>query len=147
MHWSYVFLALNHRYLDLSAVVPFLCTLQDISIWSVIYFMSHSSHNGVNIDGLVQEICNSSALAMELRLFCTNPSIWSLLVARHLFGARASATTMMTTPGTSYQEKIKGRTTWLHEGNKYSKNSKWGSYHVQHFPGGLMRFNPVEFSF
>ena len=29
-----------------------------------------------NIDGLVQERRNSSALAMELRLFCTNPSIW-----------------------------------------------------------------------
>ena len=31
------------------------------------------------IDGLVQERCNSSALAMELRLSCTNPSIivWS----------------------------------------------------------------------
>ena len=27
------------------------------------------------IDGLVQERCNSSALAMELRLSCTNPSI------------------------------------------------------------------------
>ena len=37
----------------------------------VIYLKSH------NIDGLVQEICKSSALAMELRLFkfCTNPSI------------------------------------------------------------------------
>ena len=28
------------------------------------------------IDGLVQERRNSSALAMELRLSCTNPSIW-----------------------------------------------------------------------
>ena len=28
------------------------------------------------IDGLVQERCNSIALAMELRLSCTNPSIW-----------------------------------------------------------------------
>ena len=28
-----------------------------------------------HIDGLVQERCNSSALAMELRLSCTNPSI------------------------------------------------------------------------
>ena len=27
------------------------------------------------IDGLVQEKCDSSALAMELRLSCTNPSI------------------------------------------------------------------------
>ena len=29
------------------------------------------------IDGLVQERRNSSALAMELRLSCTNPSIWT----------------------------------------------------------------------
>ena len=28
------------------------------------------------IDGLVQERCNSSALAMELRLSCTNPAKW-----------------------------------------------------------------------
>ena len=28
-----------------------------------------------HIDGLVQERRNSIALAMELRLFCTNPSI------------------------------------------------------------------------
>ena len=31
-----------------------------------------------HIDGLVQEKRNSSALAMELRLLCTNPSIWSM---------------------------------------------------------------------
>ena len=33
------------------------------------------------IDGLVQERCNSSANALELRLFCTNPSTssWSIL--------------------------------------------------------------------
>ena len=30
-----------------------------------------------NINGLVQERRNSSALAMELHLFCTNPSIWN----------------------------------------------------------------------
>ena len=30
-----------------------------------------------HIDGLVQERCNSSALAMELHLLCTNPSISS----------------------------------------------------------------------
>ena len=34
------------------------------------------------IDGLVQERHNSSALAMELRLSCTNPSIFEL----HFFG-------------------------------------------------------------
>ena len=31
-----------------------------------------------HIDGLVQEKRNSKALAMELRLSCTNPSIYSL---------------------------------------------------------------------
>ena len=37
------------------------------------------SHSGCNImspvDGLVQERCNSRALALELRLSCTDPSI------------------------------------------------------------------------
>ena len=33
---------------------------------------------GVNIDGLVQEKRNSSALAMELRPSCTYPSIFTL---------------------------------------------------------------------
>ena len=28
-----------------------------------------------HVDGLVKERCNSSALAMELRFSCTNPSI------------------------------------------------------------------------
>ena len=36
-----------------------------------------SHRNDYNFDGLVQERHNSSALAMELRLSCTNPSIWS----------------------------------------------------------------------
>ena len=30
-----------------------------------------------HIDGLVQERRNSSVLAMELRISCINPSIWS----------------------------------------------------------------------
>ena len=33
---------------------------------------------GFYIDGLVQEKRNSSALAMELRLSCTNPSMWMM---------------------------------------------------------------------
>ena len=33
------------------------------------------------IEGLVQERCNSSALAMELHLSCTNPLIWVLNIA------------------------------------------------------------------
>ena len=38
------------------------------------YFISAGPWS--NIDGLVQERRNSSALAMELRLSCTKPSIW-----------------------------------------------------------------------
>ena len=41
-------------------------------IWIKVPVMFYESH----YDGLVQEISNSSALAMELRLSCTNPSIW-----------------------------------------------------------------------
>ena len=33
----------------------------------------------LHIHGLVQKRCNSSVLAMELRLSCINPSIWSIL--------------------------------------------------------------------
>ena len=35
------------------------------------------------IDGLVQERHNSSALAIELRLSCTNPSIWLITLGRN----------------------------------------------------------------
>ena len=43
---------------------------------SNIVFHSH-------IDGLVQERRNSSALAMELRLSCINPSTWCLIPCHH----------------------------------------------------------------
>ena len=36
-----------------------------------------------DLDGLVQERCNSIANAMELRLSCTNPSIWSCRIVAH----------------------------------------------------------------
>ena len=35
------------------------------------------------IDGLVQERCNSSALVMELRLSCTKPSKWCIALKIH----------------------------------------------------------------
>ena len=35
------------------------------------------------IDGLVQEKCNSIAIALELRLSCTNPSIYLVNVDPH----------------------------------------------------------------
>ena len=49
------------------------------SIWStpMITQFQWGNSEGYN-DGLVQERCNSSALAMECRLPCTNPSISSI---------------------------------------------------------------------
>ena len=56
-----------------------------------VYIYIHISH----IDGLVQEIRNSSVLTMELRLSCTNPSICNLYITTsyivcifHRHGAR-----------------------------------------------------------
>ena len=46
---------------------------------NVVYFMFYESHSK-HIDGLVQERRNSSALAMELRLACTNPSIYCFAI-------------------------------------------------------------------
>ena len=40
---------------------------------SLVYLSCHASDTYLNIDGLVQERRNSSALAVELRLSCTNP--------------------------------------------------------------------------
>ena len=42
----------------------------------LIRYLKVSNLNTKHIDRLVQERCNSSALALELRLSCTNPSIW-----------------------------------------------------------------------
>ena len=43
------------------------------------------NQNHQYLDGLVQERCNSNANALELHLFCTNPSIWETLnLTRHL---------------------------------------------------------------
>ena len=62
------------------------CTLKVESTWYLIYQMLVIYQFSlcilytifVFIDGLVQERRNSSALAMELRLSWTNPSIWAL---------------------------------------------------------------------
>ena len=44
-----------------------------------------ASHGGVHhIDGLVQERCHSSVLAMELRLSCSNPSICWLVCQKQV---------------------------------------------------------------
>ena len=39
-------------------------------------FVSDLKWHDAHLNGLVQESCNSSALAMELHLSCTNPSRW-----------------------------------------------------------------------
>ena len=44
-----------------------------------------------HIEGLVQERCNSSALAMELHLSCTNPSIQEFCATRSLIHPQLSA--------------------------------------------------------
>ena len=52
------------------------------------YGFYHKIHH--NIDGLVQERRNSSALAMELRLSCTNPLTFGLMIHAYalIFGPR-----------------------------------------------------------
>ena len=40
--------------------------------------LHHLSTGWGHLDGLVQERCNSSVLAMEFHLSCTNPSIWNI---------------------------------------------------------------------
>ena len=40
------------------------------------YIRVHHKNVRYDLDGLVQERCNSSAIAMELRLSCTKPSIY-----------------------------------------------------------------------
>ena len=51
---------------------------------SILYVYGHHSFWIFHIDGLVQEKRHSSALAMELRLSCTKPSIWiyQMFIAR-----------------------------------------------------------------
>ena len=45
-------------------------SVEKVSPHPEVYYQEH-------FDGLVQERCNSTALAVELRLSCTNPSISS----------------------------------------------------------------------
>ena len=50
--------------------------VQDCSNSSALAMELRLSCTNSSIDGLVQERCNSSALAMELRFICTYPLIW-----------------------------------------------------------------------
>ena len=66
-------------------VIIVIISSYDLCIWYPIYYYIH---------GLVQERCNSGALAMELRLSCTNPSIygfvWNTLTQFSLFAGMFS---------------------------------------------------------
>ena len=64
-------------------------------MFSLILLQEDYSHY-FSIDGLVQERRNSSALAMELRLSCTYPSIWSPEHGRKLQRRRASPASVST---------------------------------------------------
>ena len=87
MHWSYVFLALTHWY----TVMKYndLYCFREEKLWKIqIHFMFTYKFSLMNKDeqpcgahfhGLVQERHNSSALSLELRLSCTNPSMWESL--------------------------------------------------------------------
>ena len=71
--WSYVFLALTQRY---HHIYPWGLSVPGLTLS---WFYSQHYHGVMaikQIDGLVQERRNSSALAMELRLSCINPSKW-----------------------------------------------------------------------
>ena len=84
-------------------ILSVFCIIQLLSIFSYVLFPAHSypqnfcyspqkqhkyiTQSILNIDGSVQERCNSIAKALELLLSCTNPSIWWCLVA---VGARVS---------------------------------------------------------
>ena len=57
----------------------------DILWMDVIGYFPLSGSNGVlhRNDGLVQERRKSSALAMELRISCTNPSTWNVWASKY----------------------------------------------------------------
>ena len=52
------------------AISVVVATQNSVQLWSV-------TNTGLYFDGLMQERCNSIVNALELRLSCTNPSIWS----------------------------------------------------------------------
>ena len=61
-------------YVNYAPVIPVL------NVWLLSWV-----HNGREIDGLVQERLDSSALAVELRLSCFNPSKCKYIIVRTIF--------------------------------------------------------------
>ena len=61
---------------------PLCCNHHDQTIMALIVGLYYPYN--FDIDGLVQERCNSIANALELRLSCTNPSIWRICRFRYM---------------------------------------------------------------
>ena len=72
MIWSGEIITFYRMQSSIHAQIVFLQEASDI----IILFINHSKETVLwnESDGIVQERHNSSALAMELRLSCTNPS-------------------------------------------------------------------------
>ena len=71
----------------LSNCCPRSLTQYGITVPQWVKIQTGPLHMMVNIDVFIQEICNSSAITMELRLSCTNPSIylywyWALIFVK-----------------------------------------------------------------
>ena len=75
-------------------------------------------------DGLVQERCNSSALAMELHLSCRNPSIFShemtLIRKRCPFQYKEGVSPIQEFPLYNKEKKTVLRPCYLYNGNSYT---------------------------
>ena len=77
--WSLSFFFMKNKFYVVNELLAVDC-FQDYSVKCIWFYVLHHdtlSHNTIrHIDGLVQERRNSSALAMELRLYCINPLIY-----------------------------------------------------------------------
>ena len=78
-HWSYIFIALTQWYIcSTHCSYDYHSLQEEITAWILIMMDATmqwwKALSAFNINGLVQERCNSSVLAMELHLSCTIPS-------------------------------------------------------------------------
>ena len=61
----------KHNKAQVMGIILGMYSIGDRLFWQLDFYMNKRPH----IDGLVQERCNTSSLAMESRLSCINPSI------------------------------------------------------------------------
>ena len=150
-HWSYVFLALTHRYeirvlqCTLNISRSFLCKwltkdapqlAHEGEIWDVLSVFMRSRHGQYSayvvllqyhlllnhyIDGLVEERRNSSALAMELCLSCTNPLIYQ----EYMYFVRIILCSTVITKPVSVAGKRQW-CVWIRIFLRLEKNSRYG---------------------